>query len=68
MRHGYWTRRLTAMRRAGVAVTARRLRYRVERVRFADGTAQDVNGGAIMYWRGGRAPIAQHQNFYGARS
>ena len=42
MWHGYWTRRLTAMRRAGVAVTARRLRYRVEQVRLPDGTMHDV--------------------------
>ena len=39
MWHGYWTRRLTAMRRAGVNVTVRRLRHRVERVRLPDGTA-----------------------------
>ena len=42
MWHGYWTRRLTAMRRAGVTVTARKLRYRVERVHLPDGTAHDV--------------------------
>lgn len=42
MWHGYWTRRLTAMRRAGIAVTARRLRSRIERVRLADGTEHDV--------------------------
>ena len=42
MWHGYWSRRLTAMRRAGIAVTARRLRYRVERVRLPDGTTHDV--------------------------
>ena len=33
MWHGYWNRRLTAMRRAGIAVTSRPLRYRVETVR-----------------------------------
>ena len=38
MCHGYWTRRLTAMRRAGVDVTARPL----QRVRLPDGTAHDV--------------------------
>ena len=42
MWHGYWTRRLTEMRRAGVAVTTRRLHYRVEQVRLADGTTHDV--------------------------
>ncbi|MCE2519939.1 MAG: NYN domain-containing protein [Alphaproteobacteria bacterium] len=42
MWHGYWTRRLTAMRRAGVDVTARPLRYRVEQVRLPDGTAHEV--------------------------
>ena len=42
MWHGYWTRRLTAMRRAGVTVTARKLRYRVERVRLPDGSVYDV--------------------------
>ena len=38
MWHGYWTRRLTALRRAGVDVTARRLSSRIERVRLPDGT------------------------------
>ncbi len=42
MWHGYWTRRLTAMRRAGVKVTTRTLRYRNERVRLPDGTEHDV--------------------------
>ena len=42
MWHGYWTRRLTAMRRAGIVVTSRRLRYRVERVRLPDGATHDV--------------------------
>ncbi len=40
--HGYWTRRLTSMKRAGVVVTARKLRYRIEQVRLADGTRHDV--------------------------
>ena len=38
MWHGYWTRRLTAMRRAGIAVTCRRLRHRIERITLPDGT------------------------------
>ncbi len=42
MWHGCWTRRLTAMRRAGVEVTSRKLRYRHERVRLADGTEHHV--------------------------
>ena len=42
MWHGYWTRRLTALRRAGVSVTDRRLRCRVERVRLPDGAVHDV--------------------------
>ena len=42
MWHGYWTRRLTAMRRVGIEVTARRLRSRIERVRLPDGTEHDV--------------------------
>ena len=41
MWHGYWTRRLTAMRRAGIAVTSRHLRYRVERVRLPDGSVHE---------------------------
>lgn len=42
MWHGYWTRRLTALRRAGVDVTARRLSSRIERVRLPDGTTHAV--------------------------
>ena len=42
MWHGYWTRRLTAMRRAGIAVTSRPLRYRVETVRLPDGSVHEV--------------------------
>ena len=42
MWHGYWTRRLTAMRRAGIAVTSRPLRYRVETVRLADGSVHEI--------------------------
>ena len=42
MWHGYWTRRLTAMRRAGIAVTSRPLRYRVERVLLQDGSSHEI--------------------------
>ncbi len=42
MWHGYWTRRLTALRRAGVDVTARRLSSRIERVHLPDGTTHAV--------------------------
>ena len=42
MWHGYWTRRLTAMRRAGIVVTIRYLRYRVERVRLPDGSVHEI--------------------------
>ena len=42
MWHGYWTRRLTAMRRSGIAVTSRPLRYRVERVRLSDGSVHEL--------------------------
>ena len=42
MWHAYWTRRLTAMRRAGITVTSRTLRYRVERVRLPDGSVHEI--------------------------
>ena len=42
MWHGYWTRRLTAMRRAGIVVTSRPLRYRVERISLGDGSSHEV--------------------------
>ena len=42
MWHAYRTRRLTAMRRAGISVTSRALRYRVERVRLADGSIKEI--------------------------
>ena len=42
MWHGYWTRRLTAMRRAGIAVVSRPLRYRVEQVRLPDGSIHEI--------------------------
>ena len=40
--HGYWTRRLTAMRRAGVRVTSRELRYRRETVAHPDGSSDEI--------------------------
>ena len=42
MWHGYWNRRLTAMRRAGIAVTPRTLRYRVETIRLTDGSVHEL--------------------------
>ena len=42
MWHRYWTRRLTAMRRSGIAVTSRSLRYRVETVRLPDGSVHEI--------------------------
>ena len=42
MWHGYWTRRLTAMRRAHVNVTARKLSYRIEQVRLPNGMTHEV--------------------------
>ncbi len=42
MWHGYWTRRLTAMRRAGIVVTSRSLRYRVEKIRLPDGSTLEL--------------------------
>ena len=42
MWHGYWTRRLTAMRRSGVTVTSRPLRYRVEQIRLPNGSIHEL--------------------------
>lgn len=42
MWHDYWERRLTAMRRAGITVTSRRLHHRVERISQPDGTEHIV--------------------------
>ncbi len=42
MWHGYWARRLTAMRRAGISVTSRRLHHRIERITLPDGTGHQV--------------------------
>ena len=42
MWHGYWMRRLTAMRRAGIFVVSRPLRYRVERIRLPDSSIHEI--------------------------
>lgn len=42
MWHGYWMRRLTAMRRAGITVTSRQLHHRVEKFTLPDGTEHNV--------------------------
>ncbi|MCZ0934985.1 MAG: NYN domain-containing protein [Gemmatimonadetes bacterium] len=39
-KHGIWTRKLAAMRRQGVVVYSRRLRYRNRQVTLPDGTRQ----------------------------
>ncbi len=40
--HGYWSRRLVAMRRAGIHVTSRPLRYRREAIRLPGGSSKEV--------------------------
>lgn len=40
--HGYWHRRLTAMRRGGVHVTSRKLRYTREEVTHPDGSTEEI--------------------------
>ena len=40
MWHGYWSNRLLAMRRAGIIVESRRIRYREHDVELPDGTVQ----------------------------
>lgn len=40
--HEYWTRRLTAMRRSGISVTSRPLRYRIESVILQDGSSHNI--------------------------
>lgn len=40
--HAYWTRRLMAMRRAGVTVTHRRLNYRRETISPVGGSDRDI--------------------------
>ena len=42
MWHGYWTRRLTAMRRAGITVISRQLHYRIEKIILPDATEHYV--------------------------
>ena len=42
MWHGYWTNRLLAMRRSGILVTARNIRYQVEHVPMPDGTLKRI--------------------------
>lgn len=41
--HAYWQRRLLGMRRAGIHVTSRPIRYRTKEVRLADGTRQQID-------------------------
>lgn len=41
--HGYWAKRLLAMRRSGIHVTSRVLRYQDERVPQPDGTVKIVS-------------------------
>jgi hypothetical protein len=38
----YWNNRVLALKHAGVHVTTRKLRYRVERVTLADGEVEEV--------------------------
>ena len=40
--HGYWTRRLTEMKRSGIVVTSRPLRYIIKRIPLEDGSTHDV--------------------------
>lgn len=40
--HGYWANRLLAMRRAGVLVTSRPVRYHIELVAMPDGTTKRI--------------------------
>lgn len=42
MWHGYWSNRLLAMRRAGISVTQRHLRYRETDFQLSDGTMKTV--------------------------
>jgi hypothetical protein len=45
MWHGYWANRLLAMRRAGVLVTSRPVRYQIDRVELPDGTYHEATVG-----------------------
>ena len=40
--HAYWNRRLLAMRREGITVFSRPIRYRTKQVHRSDGTATEV--------------------------
>src|ERR1700688_4737420 len=42
MWHGYWSNRLLSMRRSGILVTSRPIRYRVEPITLEDGSIIDV--------------------------
>ena len=42
MWHGYWNNRLLAMRRGGILVTQRPLRYRNHDIEIPDGTIHNV--------------------------
>ena len=41
--HGYWQRRLLSMRRAGIHVASRSLRYRTRTIRLPDGTRHEID-------------------------
>ena len=41
--HGYWQRRLLTMRRAGIHVASRPLRYRTRAIRLPDGTRHEID-------------------------
>ena len=41
--HAYWSNRLLAMRRAGIVVTSRPLRYRETEIKQADGTTKIIH-------------------------
>jgi len=68
--HGYWTRRLTAMGRAGIVVTSRTLRYVRETVALDDGSSKEVEVprekgidlrlglDVVRYARGGQLDVA----------
>ena len=45
MWHGYWARRTLAMRRAGVLVTTRPVRYQTQNVELADGAYESITIG-----------------------
>ena len=45
MWHGYWTNRISAMRRTGITVVSRPLRYRAESVDLPDGSSHKITVG-----------------------